>query len=848
MRLSKLCAILFLLFAGLAILIVISSNASADTHYWDGESTSALFSNDTNWAIWGGANDVEPTTGDNVMFWDWDDSCTWDVAVTVGNITIAANYTGTITQGAVDFGYADFSMAGGVWASAGTNWQTCTNSSIKTAGAIDNGKIKLKTSGTVTLNLNIVSGSNLLQVLWVDSGTATETTRADARGLILSSGASLVIPNAVTSTIMIGVGGGYDKFTNNGSISATGTGVLKIFSYTNSANLLILGTISCPLTIEKRNDAANHVIAISGNSSLNSLTVSSLAAANTITLNLAGNSLDATTITASTRGIITNTGAASYMNSTGALTVSGASASISGPIIVNAGSYVQSGASSSVSMGANWALTGGFDLTNGAFDAASFDISMTTLSVSGAGTMRSTVAGTVVTTSAAISVGAGGTLLGANIVFNCGGNWVSHDGTWTAGDSLVSITSQYRAISLAATQTFYDLQLVNNVNVTGAANVTHLIKYVGVAASQHWHWYYGTTLIINETSNASGVIDLPAQVMAVHNLYKMTSYPFITSSPALSVVEDHAYSYDANADQAVTWSITTNATWASFVIATGVLSGTPDNGDVAIYSVSIRCVNANGTSEWLNYSLTVTNVAPVFNSIPNAEAGLGFVYVYQPSTDEDAWVTWTLTSDSPAMQLDSTGLVYGHIKDVDSFYFNITANDGKGGISYQNVSMSVVYGAMNPHISINATESGRLRISFSAELTNAPQEYIVAITWNFGDGIGSHEATPVHSYPNNGTYLVTVAMWLINGDIAYKQIYVSPGDPLEGASTLEAVNWWATTYGMAALGSVAIGMLLSVGYAGYRKKKRKNVKSGPLLILWLGVGALIFLIMTGGLF
>ena len=744
------------LVAFVACVALASGNASADTHVWDGEDAGALFSTDANWRILNGANDVEPTAGDDIKFWDVDDACTWDVTTSINSVVIAANYSGTITQGAndINIGAGGYSQAGGTFAGRTTQWVNVVGGTFSRAAG---------TVGTY-LCLHITDGTceyypGGITRLWF-TGTCSNThsgyqddtasLRVDSGGVLSTSARMELINNAFSVQI-------------DGNVLTPGAAYLLMD--TNVAKDLNISGHVEDLAVALRASGASGSVTCTLINSLNvdTFTVNSGHATYTITLNLNGHSLSCTSLTLGARGILS--GAGSHITTTGAITVA-----------------------------------------------------------------------------------ANGKLNATNIPYiDCGGNFDPSAGTWVPGISQVNMTNSYKAVKLAAGQTLYDLSLVNNINVTGAANVTHNLFYEGLTASLHYHWYYGSTLIASYTANATGVVNIGARVLAVQNLYHTHAYPFITTVPAASVIEDHAYLYDANADMAGTWSIVTNATWATFATGTAVLSGVPDNGDVAIYSVSIRITAANGT-EFLNYSLTVTNVAPVFNSVPNAEASLGFVYMYHPSTDEDAWVTWTLTSDSPAMQLDSTGLVYGHIKDVDAFYFNITANDGKGGISYQNVSMSVVFGAMNPHVEINATEAGRLRIVFSAELTNAPQEYILAMTWNFGDGIGSHEANPVHSYPSQGTYLVTVAMWLINGDIAYKQIYVSPGDPLQGATTSEAVSWWASTYGTAALGSVAIGMLLSLGYAAVRKKKRKNVKTTPLLILWLGIGMIIFLIITGGLF
>jgi hypothetical protein len=353
---------------------------------------------------------------------------------------------------------------------------------------------------------------------------------------------------------------------------------------------------------------------------------------------------------------------------------------------------------------------------------------------------------------------------------------------------------------------------------------------------------------IRLTTNLSVHLMVTDSVGAIiYQNWTVTVFVAISTTPTTSVIEDHAYSYDANTNRTGTWSIVTNASWASFAVPTGILSGTPDNGDVAIFSVSIRLSNTNGTA-YQNYSLTVTNVAPVFSTTADTQAQYGFGYGYDANTDEDAWVTYSMVTSSNDLHIDVNGVVSGKILDLVNIWFNVTANDGKGGITWQNVTVQVSFGSSNPHVEITGVESGRFRVSFTYNLTDQPPECVLMVTWNFGDGQGSRDSKPVHTYGAPRDYLITISLWLVNGDIAYHQQQISVGDPLEGATVPEVVNWWASIYGMAAGAIIAGGLLLAVGYTAYQGKKRNRVKFVHLLLICIGVAMALYIVVFGQVF
>ncbi|MCF6364123.1 MAG: putative Ig domain-containing protein [Gammaproteobacteria bacterium] len=118
----------------------------------------------------------------------------------------------------------------------------------------------------------------------------------------------------------------------------------------------------------------------------------------------------------------------------------------------------------------------------------------------------------------------------------------------------------------------------------------------------------------------------------------------IISSTAITAVnEDSAYSYtfvasDVDTADTLTYSAPTLPAWMSFNATTGVLSGTPANGDVGNTSVVLR-VNDGSMNVDQAFMLTVinTNDAPVISGTPTTRVVEGQTYSFTPSaTDVDA--------------------------------------------------------------------------------------------------------------------------------------------------------------------------------------------------------------------
>jgi hypothetical protein len=184
----------------------------------------------------------------------------------------------------------------------------------------------------------------------------------------------------------------------------------------------------------------------------------------------------------------------------------------------------------------------------------------------------------------------------------------------------------------------------------------------------------------------------------------------VNDPPEISVtfinntLEDQQYTVDFNASDidptfdTFTWSFHTNAVWLSLNSSTGILSGTPENKDVGSYWVNISVDDGNGGSNWLNYSLEVSNVndpPKIWTDIVDITTANKLFSVDYEASDIDPTndiLTWSLFSNATWLSMDPiTGLLSGTPADDDvgTYWVNVTVSDVNGGFDWQNFTFKV---------------------------------------------------------------------------------------------------------------------------------------------------------------
>jgi hypothetical protein len=179
--------------------------------------------------------------------------------------------------------------------------------------------------------------------------------------------------------------------------------------------------------------------------------------------------------------------------------------------------------------------------------------------------------------------------------------------------------------------------------------------------------------------------------------------PIITTTDKTTATEDMLYLVDyevsdEDIDNVHTWTLSTDATWLNLDDSTGVLSGVPTNADVGSYWVKVTVDDYHGGTVSHNFTLTVlnTNDAPSITTTDIETAVEDDLYSVQyNASDIDPTAdifTWTLVTDAEWLSIGaSSGILSGtpDNDDVGTYIVNISVDDGQGGITRRNFTLTV---------------------------------------------------------------------------------------------------------------------------------------------------------------
>jgi hypothetical protein len=402
-----------------------------------------------------------------------------------------------------------------------------------------------------------------------------------------------------------------------------------------------------------------------------------------------------------------------------------------------------------------------------------------------------------------IKVGTRGVLLGGEGDITTT-SWDSSAGTWTPETSNVHFTGT-GTIKTAAGQTFYNLTVGASASVTQSSNIV----------VSEW-------MELDGGAWTKGVFTLTAPLMTISSTITATG------------TEDASYSYVPAADQPITSiSVVTNGTWLS-IVGTSVV-GTPSNAEVGTFFVNVTCTNIIGSVSQ-NSTITISNTAPVWLSTGySTEWSYGMTYSYDPSTsDEGAGLTYSMTSSAIELRCDpASGAIRGKVMD-NSITISLMADDGNGGVIWQNWTITAMGFSWDGDVVVNYTEGQNLKITFNASLADPKYNAIIkSVQWNFGDGNGSRELdlTPMHPYGRAGTYTITVYIVTEDGLTAIKNFQIEVGDPaVVEALDQERQNHINEAVRYSAI-VVAFGLVLIACYLKFSGKRGWVNRVVPLMIV-----------------
>ena len=205
-----------------------------------------------------------------------------------------------------------------------------------------------------------------------------------------------------------------------------------------------------------------------------------------------------------------------------------------------------------------------------------------------------------------------------------------------------------------------------------------------VANKPTWATFSASTGKLSGTPTAANVGSYPSIAISVSDGKATTSLaafsitvnaqpntaPVISGSPAASVTDGSAYSFqpsasDANGDT-LAFSITNKPTWAAFSTVTGLLSGTPGSANVGTYpSIVISVSDGKATTSLAAFSITVNaqpNTAPVISGSPATSVSAGTAYSFRPTASDANGdpLTFTMTNKPTWAMFDgATGQLSG---------------------------------------------------------------------------------------------------------------------------------------------------------------------------------------------
>ena len=219
--------------------------------------------------------------------------------------------------------------------------------------------------------------------------------------------------------------------------------------------------------------------------------------------------------------------------------------------------------------------------------------------------------------------------------------------------------------------------------------------------------YQGSFKLYHRTDQSDSLIDAgPGEVVTLTSVRNgtisdsLTVLGGVTIEPALdqtSTIEDEAYlvNYTALPPQPITWDIQTDASWLSWNTTTQALAGTPDNGDVGTYSVSVRADGLLGFSDEHQFELEVVNAPPQITTfeflIPTED--VPWWIDYNSTDDGQGTITWHLQGQSTAwLTIDpQSGILNGTPTNdqVPQQDINVGVDDGNGGWDWSNVTLPI---------------------------------------------------------------------------------------------------------------------------------------------------------------
>ena len=267
-----------LISSGMIIVLPQSVLAVPNTHTWDGGGLDVYAGTHDNWV-----SDIAPTAGDAIVFDAGALPCTWNLSLALDSFTIAAGYSGVITQ-SESFSVTSYSQVAGTFTPSYTKNITDSGDFSHTGGTLSPSALNLIMTGAGST----FTATTTYVVSFQASASVTVASDINSHWSDAMGGPSFTIDPGATVTINSGKYLRYtptaaSTFTNDGIIAGAGT--LQVKAYATDKTITF-GVANCPTTIIHGSDAsANRTISLGDDTEFGStLSVYSSHATQTITL------------------------------------------------------------------------------------------------------------------------------------------------------------------------------------------------------------------------------------------------------------------------------------------------------------------------------------------------------------------------------------------------------------------------------------------------------------------------------------------------------------------------------------------------------------------------------------
>jgi hypothetical protein len=256
--------------------------------------------------------------------------------------------------------------------------------------------------------------------------------------------------------------------------------------------------------------------------------------------------------------------------------------------------------------------------------------------------------------------------------------------------------------------------------------------------------------IVISVSDGEFTESLAAYTITVTQAAAVNNPPTISGSPATSVEEGTNYLFTPSASDpdgdTLTFSIAGQPAWASFDTNTGQLSGTPQAGDVGVYSNIVISVSDGQASASLSaFSITVNAVAsnnpPQISGTPASSVNEGQAYSFTPTASD---------VDGDTLTFSVSGLPVWASFDTATGTLSGTPQAGDVGV-YSNIVISVSDGQASASlpafsIAVDAISLGSVTLSWTAPTQNEDGTTLTDLA-----GYTIYWGTTSGSYPNSVT-------------------------------------------------------------------------------------------------